>query len=248
MIMCVLIDPNSMSEMGNGTSPVRTARCPRSVSGITPEVHGDSNDIDTRHHAVILVFEVMAMEQIAASISGPSDDHVDLFAVFDGDGILPPLLLSQGRTAVPVQNLERSQMGMHGMQHRPAEERTIHKPPDLDVAELRISIDSARVELFVVDHPSHAGWNGDGWSAAEYERPCPPRLQPVQRLVVHEPFGKPAVVPFCTEHLERHDPAECAVAAQMQEDDAGADRIQRKVEDGLGPFAHRESNARERQL
>src|SRR5262245_9131898 len=244
MIMCVLIDPNSMSEMGNCTSPVRTAGCPRSVSGITPEIHGDSNDIDTRHHAVILVFEVMAMEQIAASISGPSDDDVDLFAVFDGDGILPPLLLSQGRTAVPAQNLERRQMGMHGVQHRPAEERTIHKPPDLDVAELRIGVDSARIELFVVDHPLNTRWNADGRSAAEYECPRPPRLQPVQRLEVCELFGNPAVVPFCTDDVETHDSAERFVASLVQQDDASADRIDRKVDDDFGAFPHCESNAR----
>jgi hypothetical protein len=98
---------------------------------------------------VILVFEVMAVEQVPASISAPSDEDVHFFAVFDGHRILPSPLLSEGWTAVPAQNLEPSQMGMHGVQHRPPKERTIHKPPYLDVAELRIGVDSAGVEGLV---------------------------------------------------------------------------------------------------
>jgi hypothetical protein len=66
----------------------------RAVFRDDAEIHDRSNDVHTSHHAVILVFEVMAMEQVAASISVPSDDDVDLFAVFDGNGILPSMLLS----------------------------------------------------------------------------------------------------------------------------------------------------------
>src|SRR5262245_43743134 len=97
------------------------------------------------------------MEQVTAPISAPPDDDVDFFAVFDGDGILPSTLLPQRRMAVPPQNLERSQMRMHRMQHRPAKEPAIDKPPYLDVAEFWIGVDSDGVELFVVDHPLHAG-------------------------------------------------------------------------------------------
>jgi hypothetical protein len=45
-----------------------------------------SENVDTRHHAVILVFEIIALEQVAASICVPSDDDVYLFAVVDGEG------------------------------------------------------------------------------------------------------------------------------------------------------------------
>src|SRR5262245_19765268 len=104
----------------------------------------------------------MAMEQVAASMSAPSDNDVDLFACFECNGIFASTLLSQGCTAVPAQNLERRQMDVHRVQHRPAKERTVHKAPYLDVAELRVGVDSAGVELFVVDHPLNAGRNADG--------------------------------------------------------------------------------------
>src|SRR5262245_24274797 len=79
---------------------------------------GCSNHVDTRHHGVVFVFEVVAMQQVPASMSAPSDDDLHFLAVFDGNGILPSRLLSQRRTPVPAQKLEGSQMGMNRMQHR----------------------------------------------------------------------------------------------------------------------------------
>src|SRR5262245_29481930 len=109
-------------------------------------------------------------------------------------------------------------MSMHGVHHRPAKKRTIHEPPDLDVVELRVGVDSVRVEPIVVDHPVNTGWNADGWSTAEGERPRPLRLQRRQRLEVGEPFGNPAVVPFCTHNVKTNDSIEPSVAALVQQD------------------------------
>src|SRR5262245_19968068 len=186
------------------------------------------------------------MEQVTPSISAPTDDDVDLLAVFDGDGILPSRLLPQRWMAIPPQNLERSQMRMHRMEHRPAKERTIDKPPYLDVAEFRIGVDADGVELFVVDHPLNAGRNADGGSAVEYERPRPHRLLPLQRLELGEPFWNPAGVPFYANDVETHDAAERSVGALVEQDDAGADRIDRKVDHDFGPLSHRQPNARQR--
>src|SRR4029453_7113025 len=121
--------------------------------------------------------EVVAMEQVTACISAPSDDDVHLFAVFDSDRVLPSTLVSQRWSAVPAQNLKGGEMGMDGMQHRPPEEPTIQEPPYFDVAEPRGGVDSVGMERVIVDPPSDARWNTDRWLAAEDERPRPRRLQ-----------------------------------------------------------------------
>src|SRR5262245_65835587 len=136
-------------------------------------------------------------------------------------------------------------MGVYRVQHRPTPERTIHEPPYFDVAELRIGVDSVRVERFVVDHPLKAGGDTDGWPAAEDERSRPPRLPPLEGLEFREPFRNPAVIPFRAADVETHDAPKRVVGALVQEDDAGADRIDRKIDDHIGPFRHRESNARQ---
>jgi hypothetical protein len=75
-----------------------------------------SSHIDARHHAVILVFEVVAVQQVTPAAAAPPDDHVNLLSVLDRDGILPSRFLSPWRAAVAPQDLERRKVRMHGVQ------------------------------------------------------------------------------------------------------------------------------------
>src|SRR5262245_18195829 len=62
-----------------------------------------SDHVHSRHHAVILVLEVVTMQEVTAAVPVPADNHVDLLPVLDGNGIFPAVLLSQRRAAVAPQ-------------------------------------------------------------------------------------------------------------------------------------------------
>src|SRR4029434_9763366 len=84
------------------------------------EVHsirfsGGSNNFDTRHHTVILVFEIVTMEQVTPTITAPPYDDVDFLAVVDGDSVLPSTLMAERRAAIPVENLKRREVGVDRM-------------------------------------------------------------------------------------------------------------------------------------
>ena len=116
-----------------------------------------SEDIDSGHHAVILVLEIVAVQQVPPLIAAPFHDHLNLFAILDSHRIFPASLAAERRTAVTAKDLERSQVYMHRMQHRAANKGPIHKAPHFNVTKPGSGIDPHRVEHLIVNHPLHSG-------------------------------------------------------------------------------------------
>src|SRR4029434_4421613 len=73
-----------------------------------------SDDVDSSHHAVVLVLDVVAVEQIATSVPAPAHDDLHLFAIFNCDRIFPATFLTERLPPVPGQHLERHKMGVNG--------------------------------------------------------------------------------------------------------------------------------------
>src|SRR5262245_30545360 len=149
-----------------------SARSRKTCTGSAPDV---SDDVDASHHTVILVLEIVAMKQVATTVSRPPHDNLNFFTVLYRHGILPTGLLTERRAAIPSDHLERHQVCVYGMQHRITEKRAIHEAPYLDISEAGIGIDTRRVEGLAIDHPAHAGWNTECGFSAEHERACPRR-------------------------------------------------------------------------
>ena len=105
-----------------------------------------SHDVDAGHHAVVLVFEIVTMEKVASLVTAPPHDDVHVFPVFDRNGVFPAALLPKRRAPVPAQYLEWREMCVHRMQHRLSNKRSIHKAPELDLAESWLGVDAQRIE------------------------------------------------------------------------------------------------------
>src|SRR5262245_55539492 len=69
-----------------------------------------SDHIDARHHAVIFMFQIVAMQQIPAAITAPAHNDVDGFIAINGDSVFPSTLFGARRLAIPSQYLKRHEV------------------------------------------------------------------------------------------------------------------------------------------
>src|SRR5581483_9380882 len=108
--------------------------------------------LELGHHAVVLVFQVVAVDHVAAVEVGELDDHADGLVLADGHGVLPTGLRFRRRAAVAVEDLEHVEVDVDGVGHH----RAVLEPPDLGRAQPRGGVDTGRIEGLPVDGPAHA--------------------------------------------------------------------------------------------
>src|SRR5262245_509162 len=166
---------------------------------------GGSGHVDTRHHSVIFVFEIVTVEQVTPTITAPLYDDVDLLAFVDRDSVLPSTLMAERRAAIAAENLKRREVRMDGMEHgKYAEETAVHEAPHFDFAQFRIGVDARRIKPLAIDDPLYA------------RRYAPPRLSPedegshsgcargLQRLEFRKGIRHAAVVPLSPYNVKAH--------------------------------------------
>src|SRR5215510_7607366 len=175
---------------------------------------GGSGHVDTRHHSVIFVFEIVTMEQVTPTITAPLYDDVDLLAFADRDCVLPSALMAERRAAIPAENLKRREVRVDWMKHgKYAEETAIHEAPNFDFAQSRIGVDARRIKPLAIDEPLYA------------RRHAPPRLPPedegshagcardLQRLEFRKDIRYAAVVSLSPYNVKAHYAAQGAYGA-----------------------------------
>src|SRR5262249_23616984 len=116
-----------------------------------------SDYVDTGHHAVVFVFQIVTMKQVAPTKPAPTHDHIDLLTVIEGNGIFPSAFMSTRRATIAAEDLKRREVGVSRMDH--GEERgkaAIDEAPHLDVTQLWVCVDAIRIKRFSVDQPMHA--------------------------------------------------------------------------------------------
>lgn len=204
-----------------------------------------SDDVDSSHHAVVLVLDVVAVEQIATSVPAPAHDDLHLFAIVNCDRIFPATFLTERLPPVPGQHLERHKMGVNGMQHGSSQESAIDKAPYLDVSEPGIRIDAKRIEGLAIDFPAYAWWGGHGWLATEDERAGAGGLGAAERLECTQTVGDATVVARRSDDIETHNGAGDVSVPSVLKDDLAANRINREVHDELDAFRRRQCDSRQ---
>lgn len=75
------------------------------------------NNVKSSHHAVVLVFQIVAMNQIGPPIALESHDYLHLFSFIDGNSALPAAFPRHRCSPIPLQDLEIDQMNMDGVEH-----------------------------------------------------------------------------------------------------------------------------------
>src|SRR5215510_1840611 len=184
--------------------------CRLPCSGMTPKFTVfvfwvGSGHIDTRHHAVIFVFEIVTMEQVTPTITAPLYDDVDILSFVDRDCVLPSTLMAERRAAIAAENLKRREVRVNWMEHgKYAEETAVHESPHFHFAQSRIGVDARRIKSLAIDDPLYA------------RRHAPPRLPPedksshpgcargLQRLEFRKDIRHAAVVSLCPYNVEAH--------------------------------------------
>src|SRR5215813_2235884 len=127
-------------------------------SAISSRIRSFSDHIDARHHAVIFVFEIVAMKKIPSAVSPPAHNHLDDFIAINGDSVFPATLFGARRLPIPSQNLKRHEVSMNRMQHRAPTKTTTYESPDLDIAQTGLCINALRIKGFSVDDPADTRW------------------------------------------------------------------------------------------
>src|SRR5262245_13887563 len=110
----------------------------------------ESDHINASHHAVIFVFEIVAMQQIPSAVSAPAHNHLDDFIAINGDSVFPATLFGARRLAISTQYLKRDEVCMNRMQHRATEKTTTDESPDLDIAQAGLHINALRIKGFPI--------------------------------------------------------------------------------------------------
>jgi hypothetical protein len=82
----------------------------------------DLDNVDTRHHAVVFVFEVVAVKQVAPTEAIPTHNHVDLLSGSDRYSVFPSALLTTWRAAIAMKNLKWNEMGVDRVEHVESQE------------------------------------------------------------------------------------------------------------------------------
>src|SRR5215469_7769870 len=91
-----------------------------------------SGHVDTGHHAVVFVFQVVTMKQVASAKAAPTHDHIDLLTVIEGNGIFPSAFMRPRWAAIPAEDLKWREVGVSRMHHgEEGGKAAIHQAPHL---------------------------------------------------------------------------------------------------------------------
>src|SRR5215211_988167 len=96
VLTCSSILAGPFGERFDGLYPVRPA--------------GLSDYLEVGHHHHVLVFEVVAVEDVAAPVAVETDEHTRLLARGQVNGILPACVLWQGVFTIAGEHLEVDQV------------------------------------------------------------------------------------------------------------------------------------------
>jgi hypothetical protein len=73
------------------------------------------HNIKSRHHAVVLVLQIVAVDEVSSFVSDKPDQECDFFGLVNSDRVLPSPLVRQRWISVSLQNLKVDQMDVHRM-------------------------------------------------------------------------------------------------------------------------------------
>src|SRR6516225_2020126 len=169
-----------------------------------------SNDIETRHHRVILVFQIVAMQHVAPAELLTRQQHHDFLAHVERHGVFPPSLMNQRWLAIALQNLEVGQMHMRRMwaAHKPYG-CFVTEPPEFHLSEGDGRVNAVRIEALAIDRPDDRRWQlAKTESGPEGPGSSRGGLRPLKKTGGTKVCGNVHVVGFAFDHIETHDRCE----------------------------------------
>jgi hypothetical protein len=89
----------------------------------------ESDRLERGHHGHVFVFEVVAVDEVAAGIVGEADGDLDVFGGREIDGVFPAGVGGGGRVAAAGNDLELVEVNVNRVV------QVGDEPPDLGVAE-----------------------------------------------------------------------------------------------------------------
>src|SRR5215212_3134409 len=108
------------------------------------------HDLEVGHHHHVLVFQVVAVEDVAAPVAVETNKHARLLARGQVHGVFPTGVRGQGSSAVTGEHLEVDQVQVYGVRSRGRPE-----VPGLGRPQLWSGRHAPRIERFAVDTPHH---------------------------------------------------------------------------------------------
>src|SRR5262252_6308621 len=89
----------------------RRRQCPcKSHQGLGTHTSGPSlHHVDTRHHRVVLVFPVVAVEHVPTAKLLETKQHQHFLSAVERDRVLPPALVRKRRFSIAFENLKMRQ-------------------------------------------------------------------------------------------------------------------------------------------
>src|SRR5215207_1876105 len=137
ILICSSILAGPFGERFDGLHPVRPAEL--------------SDDFEVGHHHHILMFEVVAVEDVAAPVAVETDEHTRLLARGQVYSILPPSVGGERLPSVAGKHLEVDQVKVDRVRSGGCSQ-----VPDFGRPQLRPGGHALRVERFPINTPHHS--------------------------------------------------------------------------------------------
>ena len=194
-----------------------------------------SDDLKVSHHAHVLMFQVVAMKNIASAIAGESDQNIRSLARPEVDGIFPAHVIWT-RPATVSQHLKVNQVQMQRMAE------ICLQPPDFEGVKLRATVHTRRIERLSVDPPTMCCS-----LIAEIENTREGRIFRLFEGNIGELRRKIAIIPLAANDVEPHHLSRLALAFPIQKRDMQANPAPREIHDDIEAFRGCDSNGSLRQ-
>src|SRR5260370_36023750 len=76
---------------------------------------GRSPHVVARHHGMVLMPEIMAVQDVPSAVAVEAGDDPHGVSVLQPDRVLPALLMRMGRLSIALHDLELNKMNVHGL-------------------------------------------------------------------------------------------------------------------------------------
>src|SRR5918995_5208859 len=196
-----------------------------------------SHGLEVGHHHHVLVFEVVAVEDVAAPVAVETDEHTRLLARGQVHGVLPSGVGRERLPSVAGEHFEVDQVQVDRVRRWGCSQ-----VPDFGSAQLRLGGHTIRVERFAVDTPHHPTIVTHPCKAELARAPGARFLELLELLHVRKTPWYSAIVFLFADDTEAHHAGGLAFAHAVLLRDLPANIVLREIYDHVEALPLRDAD------